>query len=130
MCRALSKRHGEGGGRAQLGHGGNIDHAVDLEPVPVDVHQLEHFAHHRMLDLVEAGGALQLGIGDHHVVVEALVQGDIDVFVDGRRDQEAFVFAEIGGVVGAAAAQRNTKRAPHNDHRLLRNWLCAAARAG
>jgi hypothetical protein len=47
---------------------------------------------------------LELGILDDDLFTEGFVEGDVDVFVDSRGDQEAGMFAVVGRQVGAAAA--------------------------
>ena len=43
--------------------------------------------------------------------------GNVDVFVDGRGDEEAAVFAVVGREVGAAAAEGDAQRGTGDDHR-------------
>ena len=116
----LEQRRGEAARRAEPGAGRNVGHAGDFQRVRLKSDQLERFADDRMLDLVDRLHALELGIFDDQVVDEGLVQRDVDVLVDRRRDQEAAVLAVIGRQVGAAAAQRDAQRAAGDDHgRLL-----------
>ncbi len=62
-----------------------------------------------MLDLVRGGHPLQPGVLQNPLGHESLVQGDVDVFVDGRGDEETRVFLVIAGEVRAAAAEGNAK---------------------
>ena len=57
-----------------------------------------------MLDLVNLVGALELGVFDDDPRLKRAVLREVNVFVDGRRDEETAEFAVVGGEVGAAAA--------------------------
>ena len=59
------------------------------------MHELDRLADDRVLDVLDIGDALELRILDEVLRLEGLVQRDVDVLVDGRRDEEAAVFAIV-----------------------------------
>ena len=84
------------------------------------VQQVQRLADDRVLDFVDVSTRSSLEYLTNQLAAQGLVQGDVDVLVDGRGDQEAGVLAVVGGEVGAAAAQGDSQRAASDDHALLR----------
>ena len=70
-----------------------------------------------MLDLVERIHFFELGVFEQIAVDEAAMDGDVDVLVDRRRDDEPAVLAVVRRQVGAAPSQGNPQRASGDDHR-------------
>ena len=58
--------------------------------------KFQGLADDRMLDLVDVVGALEFGIFDDDPRLKRAVLREVDVFVDGRRDEEAAEFAVVG----------------------------------
>src|SRR6185295_3951634 len=78
-----------------------------------------------VLDLLRVLDQLDLRVHDPRLVVEELRQvadRDVAVLVDGRRQDGAAVLAVPGGVVRAAAEERDPERGAADDHRLLALW--------
>jgi hypothetical protein len=73
--------------------------------VLVDSHQLQRLTHDRVPDLVHRRHVFQLRVLDDDLLAERLVQGDVDILVDGRGDQKTGVFAVVGRQIGAAATE-------------------------
>ena len=63
-----------------------------------------------MADLVGGLHALQLRVLQDDLILEDVVDGDVDVLVDGRADPEPAVLAVVAGKVGSASAQGNAQR--------------------
>src|SRR5438132_5055596 len=88
----------------------------------------EHRSHCRVLDLGDFPDVLNLGINDAMPMVEKrreIATGDVAVFVDRSRENRAAVLPEPGGIVRAAAEERDSERCSSNDH--LRNRAAGAA---
>src|SRR5690242_6885984 len=86
----------------------------------VDPDQLQGFANDRMLDFVRPGYRFHLGIFQDDSFGEALVQRDVNVFIDGGGNYKSRVLAVIRRQVSAAAAERNAQRTAGNNHNVLR----------
>src|ERR1700686_4042148 len=56
------------------------------------------------------------------------MQGDVDVLVDGRGDNETGVLAVVRRQVGAATAQRDAQRAASDDHGAFSWYTCSTTR--
>src|SRR5262249_47216069 len=69
-----------------------------------------------MIDLSGAFYCLHFRVLDDNRLLECLVERNVDVLVDRRRDHKAAKFAVIRGKVRAATAERNPQRAACNDH--------------
>src|SRR5262245_19112072 len=102
--------------RAQAGAGRDVGHAGDLQARPVHAGQLERFTDNWMLNLVNIGDTLELGILDDQLWDKGVVQGDANILVDGRGEQEAGVLLIVRRQVSAATAQRDSQRAACDDH--------------
>src|SRR5579883_440718 len=72
--------------------------------------------------------ALQLGVLDDEVVGEVVVDGDVDVLVDGRCDEEAAVAFVERRQVRAAAAEGDAQRAAGDYHRARSPYSRSATR--
>jgi hypothetical protein len=69
-----------------------------------------------MFDLLHRLDQLGFGVLDDELLLEGIVQGDVDVFVNGRGDHEAGMLAVVRRQVGAAASEGNAQRAASDDH--------------
>jgi len=69
-----------------------------------DAGKFEGFTDDRMFDLVDVIGALELGVFDDDPRLKRAVLREVDVFVDGGRDEEAAELS-VRRQVGAAAAR-------------------------
>ena len=127
----LEQRGGEAAGGAEPGAGRDVGHAGDLQVAAVDARPARSAS--RMIGCCSsprARDALQLRVLDDQLGHEGLVDRDVDVLVDGGRDQEAAVLAVVGRQVGAAAAERDAQRAARDDHRgVSRVGLARRSRA-
>ena len=85
------QRGGEAAGRAQAGAGGNVRHAGDFQVRRAQAGQLERLPHDGVLHLGDGVHVLELRVLDDQLLREGVVQGDVDVLVDGGGDQEAAV---------------------------------------
>src|SRR6266446_52650 len=88
----------------------------------------KHRFHCRVLDLGDFPDVLDLGIDDSMPMLEKrrkIPAADVAIFVDGGREDRATVFPEPGGIVCAAAEERDSERCSSNDH--LRNRAVAGA---
>jgi len=70
-----------------------------------DIGHAQSFAHDRVLHLIDGLHLFQLRILDEQFLAEGLVEGDVNVFVDGCRNDETSMLAVVRGQVGAAAAE-------------------------
>jgi hypothetical protein len=121
--------HREAARRAQPGARRDIRHAHDFEiRMGTDVHQAQGFAHDGVLHFVHRMRQLHLRVLDEQLLREGLVQRDVDVLIDGRRDDETGVVAVIGRQVRAAAAERNAERTAGDDHAAFSRYTCSAMR--
>ncbi len=82
----------------------------------LEAEHLDSFANDRMLDFVDSIDMLKMGIFQIDSLGERSHHVDVDVLVDGARDQEAAVLAIIGRQIGAAAAEADAERATRCDH--------------
>ena len=62
-----------------------------------------------MLDLVDVVGSFEFRVFDDDPRLKRAVLREVDVFVDGRCDEEAAELTVIRGQVGAAAAKRDAQ---------------------
>ena len=69
-----------------------------------------------MLDFIDGVDVLEVRIFEIDARRERPHHVDVDVLVDGSRDQEAAVLPVVGGQIGAAAAETDAKRATRGDH--------------
>ena len=106
----------ETAGRTQASPGGNIGKADDLQVRRAHGDHAQGFADDGVLDLVHGLHYFGGGILDEVLRLEGLVERDVDVFIDGGGEDEAPVFAVVGGKVGATASQGNAQRAAGDDH--------------
>src|SRR5450755_3476441 len=91
-----------------------------------------------MLHLVDSFHQLHLRILDQQLLREGLMQRNVNVLVDGRRNDEAGMLAVIRRQVGASPPQGNPQRRARDDHvafsrytrSTMRNAACAAAMPG
>src|SRR6266404_7188391 len=96
--------------------GRDVGHTGDLDAV-VRADELDRSAHDRMSDVAGALDPLQLGIFDDVTRLKGVVQGDVDIFVDCRRDEKTAMVSVVGGEVSAATAQGDTQWTTDDDHR-------------
>jgi hypothetical protein len=110
--------HRETTGRTQTRAGRDVGHADDFQVrLRANVDHTQGFAYNRVLHLVHGLDQFHLRILHQQFLAERLVQRDVDVFVDGRGDDEAGVFAVVRWQVRAAAAERNAQWSAGDDHR-------------
>ena len=84
----------------------------DPRPVPAGMSawltfrraQAQCFANQRVADFFQVGRLFQSGVFQQVAAAEPLVDADVDVFIDGGRDDESTEAAVVGGQVGAASA--------------------------
>src|SRR5262245_47050114 len=95
--------------------------AGDLEPVPIDAHQLECLADDRMLELARLRHSFDLRVLDDQILNERLVQSDVDVAIDSRSQAQPRVVLVIIREVRTAATQRDPQRTTDDDHWLTGN---------
>ncbi len=112
----LEQRGGEATRTAQPGARRDVGHARQFEVASRDAHQLEGLADDRMLDVVQTGHPFQFGVLQNQLGHEGFVEGDIDVFVDGRGQQEAPEALVVTWQIGATAAQADAQRGSGDDH--------------
>ncbi len=62
-----------------------------------------------MLNVIDLRDAFELRVLDDELRDERLVQRDVNVFVDGRRDEEAAEAFVVGRQIRAAAAEADAK---------------------
>src|SRR5205814_9948075 len=84
-------------------------------PLP-DLDQLQGFANDRMLDLLDRSRFLERRVFQQEAVNESAMNIDVNILVDRRGDEKPRMLAVIGGQICAAAAQRNSKWRPGDDH--------------
>jgi hypothetical protein len=122
--------HRETARRAQARAGRNVRHAHDFQIRPrTHVHQAQGFAHDGVLDLVHGLDQFHLRILDDQLLAEGLVQRDVDVFIDGRRDDEAAMLAIVRGQVGASASQRDAQWRAGDDHVAFSSYTRSMTRS-
>ena len=104
----LEQGHGEGGRGAQAGPRGDVGHRGDLDALDAEV--LEDLAEDPVLDLVWVGHDLGLGVFERYrILVEGLIDRQIDVFPDARREDAAAVLLVERGDVAPAAAEAHAE---------------------
>ncbi len=84
-------------------------------------------AHELVLEILDPGDDLLLGVVDVDVVVEALFHDDVDVLVDGAIEDPAAMLAVVPGEVGAPSYQADAQRCLGDDHEAppedaIRSW--------
>ena len=94
----------------------NVRHAGDLQAGGADVRKLQRFSDDRVLNFLHRLDPFHLGVLDDELIDDRLVQGDVNVLIDGASDDEPAVFAVIGRQIGSASAQRNAQGAARDDH--------------
>ena len=98
-----------GTGRWDIGQHG------DLDPVLHPCH--EHgFAHEVVLQILDARDDLLLRVVDIDVVVEALLDDDVDVLVDGTVQDPTAVLEVVVGEIGATTDEADAQRSLGDDH--------------
>jgi len=112
----LEQGGGKTAGRTEAGAGGNIRHGSQFQPVSVHADHRKGFADDRMFQPGRVRHAFQLRILHDQIRHERVVQGDIDVFVNGRRDEKSAELFVIRRQIRAAAAERDAKRRTRDDH--------------
>ena len=101
----FEERSREAAGGAETGAAGYVGHRRELDVRIGDAGEFHRFADDRMLDLVDVIGAFEFGIFDYDARLKRAVLREVDVFVDGRGDEEAAELTVIRRQVGAAAAE-------------------------
>ena len=71
---------------------------------------------YRILDFIDSVDVLKMRIFEINTRCERPHHIDVNVLVDGSRDQETAVLAVIGGQIGATAAKTDAERATRGDH--------------
>ena len=98
-----------GTGRRDIGEHG------DLDPMLHPGHQ-HGLAHKIMLQILDARNDFLLRVVDVDVVVEALLDDDIDILVDGTVQDPTAVLEVVVGKIGATADQADAQRSLGDDH--------------
>ncbi len=88
-CRALSNAVVKLPDEPSPVPGRDIGHARDLQIPFLHAHQLERFPDDGVLDFVDRGYFLQMGILQEKTIHKPAMNCDIDVFVDRGGDKEA-----------------------------------------
>ena len=65
------------------------------------------------------GNALLGGITDVVFIREGLVDANVNVFVDSSRNKKAAELFVLRRQIGSSAANRNTKRSSHDNHKVI-----------
>ena len=113
----LEQGSGEAARRPQARAGGNVRHRGQFQRLPAQSHQGEGFADDRVLQLGRLRHPFQLGILDDEVRHEGLMQGDINIFINGGGNEKAAVPLVVRRQVGAPAAQGDAQRRSGDDHK-------------
>ena len=95
---------------------GDIRERRDLNLRRPESDQPHGFADDRVLHLVDAVHVFELRVLQVDAGRERPHDGDVDVLVDRRGDEEAGVIAIVRGQVGTAAAKRDPEGTTRNDH--------------
>ena len=106
--KSLEQGCGEAPRGAQAGAGRDVGHAGNFQTCGIGGDQLEGFANERMLDLADFVHFLKLRVFQKDLGDEPIVNGDIDIAINGRSDQKATVLLIIAGQVGASASNRDS----------------------
>ena len=83
-----------------------------------DSREQQRLANDRMFHVFGTRRALDLRIANQELFQRRAVHRHVDVLRDGRRNREAAVRAVVRGQIRSAAAERNSKRAPADDHAM------------
>src|SRR5262245_16288334 len=102
--KGLQERRGEASRGSEARPRRYVGHAGELE-VLLDPDQLESLPNDRMLDVVDAVDELQLRVLQEDRAHEAVMDHDVDVSIDRRRDHEPFVITVVGRKIRAASTQ-------------------------
>ena len=98
-----------GTGRRDVAHGGNLDPAIDAG-------QAKGFANQFVADLVDRIDHFRARPANAQLVVEAALDGDKDVLVNGGSEHTAAMFEKVTGKICSSAEQAGSKRSLNNDH--------------
>jgi len=72
-----------------------------------------------MANLVVAESFFELRILQKIAREEASIDTDVDIFIDGRRNNESTKLAKICGLIGSAAAERYPQGCPRDYHLVV-----------
>src|SRR5664280_815692 len=106
----FQERSCEAAGRTQARPSRNVGHAGNLQIARLHAYFPEGFADYGMLDVVDGGNFLKVGVLEQETIDETRVNININVLVDGPGNQKASVLAGIGGQVRPSSAQGNPQR--------------------
>ena len=110
------ERSGEAARGTEASAGGDVGKGGDLDLRLAEIELAQRLADDAMANRVDGLDVLDLGVLQVDAGGERLDDGDVDVFVDRRGDEEPLVLAIVRGEVGAAAAEGYAKRAANDDH--------------
>ena len=113
----LEQGRGEAARRSQPGARRDVGHAGDLQPEILPAHQPQRLADQRVLDVLDPLHLLHLRILQEDSRHEPMMDQDVDIFINGRGDEEAAVLLVVGRQVGPPAAERDPERATGHDHK-------------
>src|ERR1700743_125216 len=102
--------------RAKPGSCGNVGDAESFERVGRCV-QSQSLAQEWVPNLFVGLGVLRFRILEEISRQETLVNRDVDVFVDCRRDYESAEFTVVRRQIGTTASDGDAKRSARDDHR-------------
>src|SRR5436853_7685094 len=102
--KGFEQRGGKTTRRSQAGAGRDVRHAGNLQVSLLNSYQLQGFPNNRMLDFINRGRLLEMGILQKEPIHETAMNINVDMLVDRRRNQEPTMIAIVGRKVGATAA--------------------------
>src|SRR5438270_13308371 len=100
----LLHRSCETSGRSQPGSRRNVSHRRQLQISGLDADDLQGVANDRMFHFVYSTYALQLGVLNNKIGNKGFMQGDVHVFINGSRDNEAIMLAIVRRQIRATAS--------------------------
>jgi len=102
-------------GRSEPCTGGNVSHADDFDG-RLNIIQAQCLANERVADFLQVGRLFQSGVFRRLAAAEPLVDAEVDVLIDGGRDDESTEAAVVGGQVGAASTDEILRGVRRDDH--------------
>ena len=94
---SLEKRRGKASRRSESSAGRDVGHARTFQVPLLDANQSNGFANDGMFYVINGRCFFEMGVFQQKVLNEALVNIDVNIFVDCRGNEKAAVLTLVGG---------------------------------